>query len=110
MNPPPLSMVITVPRTCRYYALVTVRGDVDRAGIGRLHTQLTRLVQAGAREIRLDLSGVRHHDPAVRDLLGQTRGWLRAHGGQLRTIGAASQLTDELNHSGTRHGGGTRAG
>jgi anti-anti-sigma regulatory factor len=75
---------------------VTVTGELDRPAIARLRTELAGWRQAGALELRLDLSGVTRCDPSLGRALVWARTQWRGHGGDLIITGAAAQVHAEL--------------
>jgi anti-anti-sigma regulatory factor len=78
-------------------ATVLVSGTLDRTGIACLRAQLAGLAAGGVSEVRLDLSGVRHHDRAVAWELTDGQARLRRRGTQLIITSAAATLRTELN-------------
>jgi anti-anti-sigma regulatory factor len=86
------------------HASVLVSGDLDRNATRCLCAQLAGLRGAGVRELRMDLSGVRHHDRSLlHELIVQQA---RQHnlGGHLIITSVAPALLAELAGGGAETG------
>ena len=94
-----LAMQLTIVTVLRGggQAGVMVSGDLDRSGVGFLCAQLAGLPRAGVFEPWLDLSGVRHHHPALADALAHEQAHLTRLGGRLIITSAPPALATELD-------------
>lgn len=77
-------------------AFVRVRGDLDRAGVARLRSELAQWRKTGVVELRLDLVGGPRRDPILARMLAWAATQLRGTGGNLIIVGATEQVRAEL--------------
>lgn len=90
----PLNIVSVAGSPAR--VVVSVSGELDRPGIARLRTELAWWRQAGALEVRLDLSGVPRCDPSLARSLAWARTQLRGYGADLIITGVGDEVLAEL--------------
>ncbi len=86
MAEPPTSVTISTLRD-QPYGRVTIKGDIDLAATTRLHAHLHELLEASVRYLVVDVSGVRHCDCRVIDVLAQASRRLRTHQGLIHVVG-----------------------
>ena len=72
--------------------LLSVAGRLNGDGLRRLQRRLDELLDAGARLLVADLSGVSGVDGRLVDLLARTDQLLRRRGGWLRLVGLGSSV------------------
>jgi anti-anti-sigma factor len=97
-NPP---AAITAPVTIRVEQmdLLSVTGRIDDPGLERLRCRLDELIEAGARLLVADLSGVDGCDGRLFELLARTEHRVGCRGGRLRLVGLSSPVLDALDQA-----------
>jgi anti-anti-sigma regulatory factor len=97
-NPP---VTINAPVTIRVeqVGLLSVTGKLDDPGLERLRCRLNELIDAGARLLAADLSGVDGCDGRLFELLSRTERRAECRGGWLRLVGLSSPVLDALDQA-----------
>ena len=79
--------------------LLSVAGQLDGDGFGRLQSGVDELLDGGARLLVADLSGVASCDRRLFDLLSRTSYLLGCQGGWLRLVGVGSPVLNALDQA-----------
>jgi len=85
------------------YAIVTVRGDVDKDTAGRLWQYLGYLIVQGHHHIVLDLAGMVLIDSAGVNVITRASAWARQDGGDLLLRSASPSVVELLELAGLSH-------
>lgn len=78
-------------------AVVTLRGDGDRAGADRLHIHLAALLSVDIDDLRVDLTALTSADPLLAWALGYARNCLTARGGTF-SVDGGRRLVEDNRH------------
>jgi anti-anti-sigma factor len=94
-------MTVNAPVTIRVEQmdLLSVTGGIDDRGLERLRCRLDGLIDAGARLLVADLSGVDSCDGRLFELLARTQHQVGCQGGWLRLVGLRSSVLDALDQA-----------
>jgi anti-anti-sigma regulatory factor len=79
--------------------LLSVVGQLDGEGLGRLQSRLDELLDGDALSLVADLSGVTGCDGRLFDLLARTSRLVGSRGGWLRLVGLGSPVLDALDQA-----------
>jgi anti-anti-sigma regulatory factor len=79
--------------------LLSVVGQLDGEGLGRLQSRLDELLDGDALSLVADLSGVTGCDGRLFDLLTRTSRLVGSRGGWLRLVGLGSPVLDALDQA-----------
>jgi hypothetical protein len=93
---PPATINAPVTITVEQVDLLSVTGQLDDPGLGRLQRRLDELLDSGARLLVADLSGVAGCDGQLFDLLARTQHLVADRGGWLRLVGLSSPVLNAL--------------
>jgi anti-anti-sigma regulatory factor len=78
--------------------LLSVTGQLDDPGLDQLQRRLDQLLDAGARLLVVDLSGVTSCDGRVFDLLARAQHLIGYREGWLRLVALGPPVLDALDH------------
>src|SRR6476661_5516874 len=98
-QPRPVIINARVTITVEQVDLLSVTGRIDDPELERLRCRLDELIDAGARLLVTDLSGVTACDGRLFELLARTRHRVECHGGWLRLAGLSSPVLDALDQA-----------
>ena len=96
---PPVTTSAPVTIRVEQVDLLSVTGQIDDPGLERLRCRLDELIDAGARLLVADLSGVDGCDGRLFELLSRTEYRVECHGGWLRLVGLSSPVLDSLDQA-----------
>ena len=80
--------------------LLSVTGQLDDPGLDRLQRQLDDVLDAGARLLLVDLSGVAGCDGRLFDLITRTQYLVGHRAGWLRLVGVGPPVLEALDQAG----------
>lgn len=82
------------------FALLHVRGDLDAASSPLLRRAFLQEIGGGARDVVVDMSGVRFADSTAVAVLAEAKRWLEDRSGRLSVEGPSKAVRDVLLLSG----------
>ena len=83
--------------TNEHVNLLSVRGQMDGAGLRMLQQQINLLLDAGARFLLADLSRVERCDSQVFDVLARTGDLVQQRGGWLRLVAPGNSTVSTID-------------
>ena len=97
---PPLAIHAAVTIEVEQVDLLSVTGQLDDPGLGRLQCRLDEVLDAGAGLLLVDLSAVAACDGRLFDLIARTQHLVGRCGGWLRLVGLGRPVLEALDQAG----------